>query len=157
MSTPNYAYRGGGAGGVICAYGADRGPEREIHRQALCEAEMKVRPARRRLAAKAAERQPQKKPEAAASRRLFKESDWPALARALRLSPRQLEIAELICEELTYAAIASRLGISINTVRMHIRGLFEKLGVQDRVGVVLRLALTQRRLARGKHYFGDPT
>jgi DNA-binding NarL/FixJ family response regulator len=79
-------------------------------------------------------------------RRLFTDVDWLGLACALRLSKRQVEIAKLVCEELTYAGMASRLSISINTVRMHMHALFVKLGVRDRIGVVLRLALTQRRL-----------
>lgn len=81
-------------------------------------------------------------------RSLFSDPDWLALARALRLTKRQVEIARLLCEELTYEGMAARLSISINTVRMHMHALFVKLGVRDRVGVVLRLALAQRRLPR---------
>ena len=81
-------------------------------------------------------------------RSLFSESDWLGLARNLRLTKRQVEIAKLLCEEMTYSGMAAQMGISINTVRMHMRALFTKLAVRDRVGVVLRLALSQRRLPK---------
>jgi len=79
-------------------------------------------------------------------RALFSQSDWAALGRKLNLTKRQLEVAELVCEELTYSDIATRMGISVNTVRMHMRALFFTLGVRDRVGVVLRLVLSHRSL-----------
>lgn len=57
----------------------------------------------------------------------------------LRLSERQKEIARYICGSLSNDEIAVRLGITSNTVRMHVRGLFKKMGVHDRVGVAVRL------------------
>jgi len=78
----------------------------------------------------------------------FSEQDWLLLAKTLDLSARQVEVAKLLCEGLTYAGMAARLNISVNTVRMHMRALFAKLGTRHQVGVVVRLAVTQRRLAR---------
>jgi DNA-binding CsgD family transcriptional regulator len=77
---------------------------------------------------------------------LFSEADWLVLGRILRLTKRQLQIARLLSQELSYQQTAQRLGISINTVRMHMRALFRKLNVHGRVGIVLRLAMAQRKL-----------
>jgi len=78
----------------------------------------------------------------------FSEKDWLLLAKTLDLSARQVEVAKLLCEGFTYGGMAARLNISVNTVRMHMRALFAKLGTRDQVGVVVRLVVTQRRLAR---------
>jgi DNA-binding NarL/FixJ family response regulator len=70
------------------------------------------------------------------------------LAAYLELTPRQSEIALLICQGHPYKRIAQRTGISINTVRMHMRALFPKLGAHDRLGVVLRMIAADRLLRR---------
>jgi DNA-binding CsgD family transcriptional regulator len=54
------------------------------------------------------------------------------------LSPRELEILELVAEGLSAAEIASRLVLSRETVRTHIRNLHAKLGVGDRVSAVVK-------------------
>ncbi|MBN2447922.1 MAG: hypothetical protein JXO22_14415, partial [Phycisphaerae bacterium] len=43
--------------------------------------------------------------------------------------------------------VADRLNITTNTVRMHQRYLYRRLDVHDRVGLVVRLVLTEREMA----------
>ncbi len=80
--------------------------------------------------------------------RLFTSARWGRLVEYLELTPRQSEIAQRICEGLTYKAIAQQTGISINTVRMHMRALFSKLGAHDRLSVVLRMIAADRLLRK---------
>ena len=73
---------------------------------------------------------------------------WAAIARRLRLSPRELQIAQLIFQDSKELAIADALGMSPHTVRTHMERLYRKLSVKSRVKLVLRitqtfLALTQ--------------
>lgn len=49
------------------------------------------------------------------------------------LSERQLEVLELIAAGLDNARIAQRLHISRNTVKFHVRVIYERLGVTNRV------------------------
>lgn len=63
---------------------------------------------------------------------------WPFITQYFGLSQRQYEIAQRICRSMSAANIASDLNISSNTVRMHIKALYEKLNVNDRVGVAMR-------------------
>ncbi len=65
--------------------------------------------------------------------------NWDEVTEKYSLSPRQVEIAKLICDSLSNDQIAEKLGITPNTVRMHIKLLYEKMGVKDRVGVAMRL------------------
>lgn len=60
------------------------------------------------------------------------------LSRAIRtLSPREREVCELIAAGLANDDIAQRLTISRYTVKVHVSNILGKLGVPDRVHVVL--------------------
>lgn len=52
------------------------------------------------------------------------------------LTARELEILRLLAEGLSYAEIAGRLVVSVNTVRYHVKGLYGKLGVEKMVQAV---------------------
>jgi DNA-binding CsgD family transcriptional regulator len=51
------------------------------------------------------------------------------------LAPRQYEVARLASQGLTNKDIACVLGVSAHTVRNTMRVVFEKLQVENRVGV----------------------
>ncbi len=78
--------------------------------------------------------------------RLFTADEWQALGGALRLSERQLRIAQLICAEYTLAQIARRLNRSRDTIATHVRLLYKRLRARSRVGVVVRLVECHRNL-----------
>ncbi|MEJ2559207.1 MAG: response regulator transcription factor, partial [Anaerolineae bacterium] len=54
------------------------------------------------------------------------------------LSERELEVLQLIAEGLTNPEIASRLFLSLHTVKAHARNIYGKLGVHNRTGAVTR-------------------
>jgi len=82
---------------------------------------------------------------------LFTGRQWRTLAKSFGLSTRQMQIARLICQGLTSRELATALRIAPDTVRMHRRVLFEKLGVHDRVGIPVRLVLAERMSAVNRH------
>ncbi len=53
------------------------------------------------------------------------------------LSPREMEILELICQGASNKEIADRLGISYQTVKNHVTAVLHKLEVSDRTQAVL--------------------
>jgi LuxR family maltose regulon positive regulatory protein len=55
-----------------------------------------------------------------------------------RLSEREIEVLQLIAEGLTNPEIASRLYLSLNTVKVHTRNIYGKLGVHNRTLAVTR-------------------
>ena len=55
------------------------------------------------------------------------DDDWD------RLTAREREIATLVADGLKHKAIAERLGISVHTVKNHLRHIFVKLDVSNRV------------------------
>ena len=78
---------------------------------------------------------------------LFPDARWHQLAEHLSLSRRQQQIARLVCRGCSDRQVGNSLGISENTVHTHLRLLFKRLEVHDRVGVVVRLVLTERQLS----------
>jgi DNA-binding CsgD family transcriptional regulator len=58
------------------------------------------------------------------------------------LSPREREIVGAVAKGLTNGEIAERLGLSSHTVKNHLLRVFEKLGVSNRVELLV-LSLAQ--------------
>ena len=60
--------------------------------------------------------------------------------QAEALTPREIEVLELLAEGLSNKGIALRLGISDQTVKFHVASISGKLGAHTRTGAV-RLAV----------------
>jgi LuxR family maltose regulon positive regulatory protein len=54
------------------------------------------------------------------------------------LSEREIEVLQLITEGLTNQEIASKLYLSLNTIKSHSRNIYAKLGVHTRTQAVAR-------------------
>jgi DNA-binding CsgD family transcriptional regulator/PAS domain-containing protein len=71
-----------------------------------------------------------------------KEPDAPfsvsrqGLTATLRFTPREIDVAALLAEGVGTEAAASRLGISVGTVRFHIKRMFQKTGVHSQASLV---------------------
>jgi DNA-binding NarL/FixJ family response regulator len=59
------------------------------------------------------------------------------------LSPRELEILELLAEGFPNKQIASRMGVTDGTVRWHLRHVYNKLHVRSRVEAALKFRSAQ--------------
>mgnify|MGYP002784336137 CR=1 FL=1 len=55
------------------------------------------------------------------------------LQRSIKLSEREFEVLQLIVEGHSNPEIATRLYLSPNTVKTHVRKILNKLGVNDRL------------------------
>ena len=56
----------------------------------------------------------------------------------VHLSPREQNVLDCLAKGLTYKQIADQLGISIETIRTHLRRIYEKLHVQSRTEAVAK-------------------
>jgi DNA-binding NarL/FixJ family response regulator len=69
-------------------------------------------------------------------------------SRSPGLTPRELSVLEQIAAGMTYEQASAALGVSLNTVRTHIRGLYDKLNASSRTEAVmegLRRGLIRQR------------
>ena len=62
---------------------------------------------------------------------LFREFRPPAEA-AHQLTPHEIRILALLVEGHNYQTAADELGVSINTIRFHMRSIYEKLQVHSK-------------------------
>ncbi len=68
---------------------------------------------------------------------IFSEEIWAEIARSLKLSRRELQVVRGVFDDRTEYNIANELGISPHTVHTYLDRLHRKLGVVDRVQLVL--------------------
>jgi two-component system, NarL family, nitrate/nitrite response regulator NarP len=80
-------------------------------------------------------------------------ADWQAVLATQShdpvgsLSDRQLEVLRLVAEGYSYEEIGRRLFISANTVKFHLRAIYMRLGVRNRVAAARMLS--ERRSPEG--------
>jgi DNA-binding CsgD family transcriptional regulator len=65
--------------------------------------------------------------------------NWARPAAADGLTQREREVALLVSEGLRSREVAERLGIASQTVKSHLKTIFDKLGVRNRVELARRL------------------
>jgi DNA-binding NarL/FixJ family response regulator len=83
---------------------------------------------------------------------LLDRPQWLYLSRRYELTPREVQIAELICRGLRHGSIASRLSIRPGTVKTHIRNIYRKVKVRNKMNMLLRFVSE----SRGASVDGDP-
>lgn len=64
----------------------------------------------------------------------------PTIGPPLSLTPRELEVLELLAEGLSNRLIAGRLGISEHTAKFHVNAILDKLGAETRTEAVVLAA-----------------
>ena len=74
---------------------------------------------------------------------------WRLIVEALRLSPRQAKIVELILRSAGNPQIATVLGISEPTVKTHVKRIFIRTGVRDRMELAMHVLAVSHRLIDG--------
>lgn len=81
-------------------------------------------------------------------RRLAVTPSEPAPDPLACLSPRQRDVLELLATGADRAAIAASLGVSVGTVRTHLRDAFIRLGVHSSIEAMSVVVRATARLAR---------
>ena len=68
---------------------------------------------------------------------VFNNRQWEYLRKCWHLTPREIEVAKLVCKDLDNVRIADKLNIAYNTVRTHLGNVFRKMGVKGKASVIL--------------------
>ena len=69
---------------------------------------------------------------------LLNKRQWSYLKRRYHMTPREIQIAQLVCQGLGNEEIANRLNIKQGTVKTHVRNLYRKLWVHNKISMLLR-------------------
>jgi DNA-binding CsgD family transcriptional regulator len=64
---------------------------------------------------------------------------WQRLLKTFQLPPQQSRIVELILRNYCDKQIAAALGLKVPTVRTYLQRVYERIGVDGRLELVLRL------------------
>lgn len=78
---------------------------------------------------------------------LLDKQQWSYVQGRYELTPRERQIAELICQGLRNGKIAKVLQIKPSTVKTHTRNIYRKVHVQSKISMLLRFVTDTRDLA----------
>ena len=71
--------------------------------------------------------------------RALSEEDWAWIAEIFGLTPRELDVTRCQFDTGHLRYMAQMLGISLNTVRTHLKRAHKKIGVEDRGDLILTI------------------
>jgi len=70
---------------------------------------------------------------------LFRRERWEYIQKCYRFSERKMQILKLLFEGLENDQIAKKLKIRYNTVKAHFGNIYTRVGVQNKVQLVIQL------------------
>ena len=78
---------------------------------------------------------------------VLQDKHWSYIQRKYLLSPRELEIAKLVCRGMSNDQIATNLTISNGTVKTHLRNIYRKIRVNSKLNMLLNFISASSHLA----------
>ena len=78
---------------------------------------------------------------------LLNNRQWSYVQGRYELTPRERQIAEMICQGLRNGKIAKVLRIKPSTVKTHTRNIYRKVHVQSKISMLLRFFTDTRDIA----------
>ncbi len=85
------------------------------------------------------------------ARKVVKLFQSPATVSGDTLTNREREILELLCRGFRYREVGDRLFISIDTVRSHVRHIYEKLHVRSKYELMVKSGVTDARYRKKRN------
>jgi len=66
------------------------------------------------------------------------EKQWLYVQRRYHISPRELQVIKCVCQGLTNGDIAAKLNVKPGTIKTHLRSIFGKTRVRNKITMLLR-------------------
>ncbi len=76
---------------------------------------------------------------------VLKAKQWDYLSKCWHLTPREVQVAKLVCKGLDNEQIGHKLHIAYNTVRAHLGNMFRKVGVRGKAALILEFVAVLQR------------
>lgn len=78
---------------------------------------------------------------------LLNQKQWSYVQNRYNLTPRERQVAELVCKGLRNGNIAKYLHIKPGTVKTHTRNIYRKVHVKSKIAMLLRFVTDSRDLS----------
>jgi len=85
---------------------------------------------------------------------LLDEKQWAYIQRRYRMSPRELQVARLVCRGLTNGDMADKLEVKPGTVKTHLRSIFAKVHARNKITLLLKFIDAAGRLSESSPGLG---
>lgn len=69
---------------------------------------------------------------------LLNDKQWAYIQKRYRISPRELEVAKLVCRGYVNGNIAKKLKVKPGTVKSHLKSIFGKTHARNKITLLLR-------------------
>ena len=69
---------------------------------------------------------------------LLNKRQWDFIRKRYRITNREMDIAQLVCRGLSNDQIATRLKIKKGTVKTHVRNIYRKTWVNNKIAMLLK-------------------
>jgi len=69
---------------------------------------------------------------------LLDEKQWRYIQRRYHISPRELDVAKLVCRGYVNGDIAEKLNVKPGTVKTHLKSIFAKTHARNKITLLLR-------------------
>ncbi len=69
---------------------------------------------------------------------LLNDKQWRYIQRRYHISPRELEVAKLVCKGFVNGNIAKELSVKPGTVKTHLKSIFGKTRARNKITLLLR-------------------
>lgn len=78
---------------------------------------------------------------------LLDEKQWLYIQKRYRMTPRELQIAILVCRGFNNYDIAKALKIRPGTVKTHLRNIYRRVQVKSKIALLLKFVADTRQLS----------
>ena len=78
---------------------------------------------------------------------LLNEEQWLYLQKRYHISPRELQVAKLVCQGFNNEEIARDLKISHRTVKTHLRNVYRRVRVKNKITMLLKFVDTAAKFS----------
>ena len=69
---------------------------------------------------------------------LLTEKKWKYLQKIYHLTPRELQVSQLVCNGLDNNKISKELGIALGTVKTHLLNVYRRVRIKNKISLLLR-------------------
>jgi len=72
---------------------------------------------------------------------IFDNRQWQHLRKKYNMTPREAQVARLVCCGYDNESLAVTLGIKSSTAKTHVQNIYRKLNVKNRISILLQFLL----------------